>query len=71
MHDYGHQHHHGVRKNIVEGVGGVIIGAATVLLVASLLRHRKGEADRSAGPSRPSERVAGAPAGDPTASTEN
>lgn len=37
----GHQHHHGVRKNIVEGIGGVIIGAAAVLLLAKVFKDRR------------------------------
>ena len=39
MSSYGQQHHHGVTKNIVEGIGGVIIGAAAVLLLARVFKH--------------------------------
>lgn len=46
----GHQHHHGVRKNIVEGIGGVIIGAAAVLLLAKVLKDRKAAAEAKALP---------------------
>jgi hypothetical protein len=41
MSSSGHQHHHGVTKNIVEGIGGVIIGAAAVLLLARVFKHNK------------------------------
>jgi hypothetical protein len=41
MSSYGQQHHHGVTKNIVEGIGGVIIGAAAVLLLARVFKHNK------------------------------
>ena len=41
MSSYGQQHHHGVTKNIVEGIGGVIIGAAAVLLLARVFKRNK------------------------------
>ncbi|SDW84737.1 carbon monoxide dehydrogenase [Thiocapsa roseopersicina] len=31
---------HGVRKNMVEGIGGLLAGAALVLLARSLLKKR-------------------------------
>jgi len=31
---------HGVTKNLVEGLGGVLVGAAAVLLLRSLFRDR-------------------------------
>lgn len=37
----GNQYQHGVKKNIFEAVGGVLVGAASVLLIASLLKKRK------------------------------
>lgn len=39
--DRGKQYQHGVKKNIFEAVGGVLIGAASVLFIASLLKKRK------------------------------
>lgn len=48
MRDSGHQHHHGVKKNIVEGIGGLIIGAAAVLLAVRFLGGRKKPAPASA-----------------------
>ncbi len=50
MSSSGHQHHHGVTKNIVEGIGGVIIGAAAVLLLARVFKHNKPAADAPAMP---------------------
>lgn len=41
MSNSGHQYQHGVTKNIVEGVGGVIIGAAAVLLLARIFKGGK------------------------------
>ena len=43
MRDSGHQHHHGVKKNIVEGIGGLIIGAAAVLLAVRFFKGSKAE----------------------------
>jgi hypothetical protein len=37
----GHQYQHGVKKNIFNAVGGVLVGAASVLLIASLLKKRE------------------------------
>ncbi|MFE8035466.1 carbon monoxide dehydrogenase [Thiohalocapsa marina] len=50
---------HGVRKNMVEGVGGVIVGAALVVMAVSLLKRRR------AAPAPQPE-----PAGDTTADTQ-
>lgn len=37
----GHQgYHHGVHKNLAEGIGGALIGAALVLLARSWLKQR-------------------------------
>jgi hypothetical protein len=44
MYSPGHQHHHGVTKNIVEGIGGVIIGAAAVLLLARVFKNKRAKA---------------------------
>lgn len=33
---------HGVAKNLAEGVGGLVVGAALVVLTRSLLRQRRG-----------------------------
>lgn len=41
MSSFGHQHHHGVRKNLVEGIGGLIVGAAAVLLLRQWLATRR------------------------------
>ena len=41
MNSGGHQHHHGIKKKIVEGIGGVVIGAAVVLLLARLVKGGK------------------------------
>lgn len=42
--DRGKQYQHGVKKNIFEAVGGVLIGAASVLFIATLLKKRKAAA---------------------------
>lgn len=34
------RHRHGVRKNLVEGVGGALVGAALVLLMRGLFKQR-------------------------------
>ncbi|MGQ9830506.1 MAG: carbon monoxide dehydrogenase [Thermochromatium sp.] len=34
------RHRHGVRKNLVEGVGGALTGAALVLFLRSLFQRR-------------------------------
>lgn len=39
----GNQYQHGVKKNIFNAVGGVLVGAASVLLIASLLKKRKAD----------------------------
>jgi len=41
MGEAGHQHHHGVRKNLVEGIGGLVVGAALVVFVAGLFKRRR------------------------------
>jgi len=41
MNSGGHQHHHGVKKKIAEGIGGVVIGAVAVLLPARLVKGGK------------------------------
>ena len=40
MSEAGHQHHHGVRKNLVEGIGGLVVGAALVVFLAGLFKRR-------------------------------
>ncbi len=55
MYDAGHQHHHGVRKNLVEGIGGVLIGAAAVLLLTRFLKG--GKAARAEAPAPAPESV--------------
>jgi hypothetical protein len=57
MYDSGHQHHHGVRKNIVEGIGGILIGAAAVLLLTRFLKGRKAVAKAEAAPAPAPESV--------------
>jgi len=42
MPDQRQRQRHGVAKNLAEGVGGLIVGSALVLLVRGLLRGRKG-----------------------------
>jgi hypothetical protein len=45
MSQHSPQHHqHGVRKKLVEGVGGVLVGAALVLLMRGLVKRRNAEA---------------------------
>lgn len=34
------RHQHGVRKNLVEGIGGVLAGAALVLFLRGLVKRR-------------------------------
>ena len=34
------RHQHGVKKNLVEGIGGVLVGAALVLLLRGLVKRR-------------------------------
>lgn len=41
MSEAGHQHHHGVRKNLVEGIGGLVVGAALVVFLAGLFKRRR------------------------------
>lgn len=60
----GHQHHHGVRKHIVEGIGGVIIGAAAVLLLAKVFKDRKAAAQAKTSPA-PAPETPKAPARKP------
>lgn len=44
--DSQHQRH-GVTKNLVEGIGGVVVGAAAVLLLRSLFKSRRDTASPS------------------------
>lgn len=37
------RHQHGVKKNLVEGIGGVLIGASLVLFVRGLVKRRAAE----------------------------
>jgi hypothetical protein len=39
---------HGVTKNLVEGIGGALVGAAAVLLLRSLFKDRPGVAAATA-----------------------
>jgi hypothetical protein len=41
---------HGVAKNLAEGVGGLVVGAALVVLARSLPRQRRGGATPEALP---------------------
>lgn len=34
------RHQHGVTKNLVEGIGGVLVGAALVLLMRGIVKRR-------------------------------
>jgi hypothetical protein len=34
------RHQHGVNKHLVEGIGGVLVGAALVLLLRGLVKRR-------------------------------
>lgn len=40
-HPHHHQHHHCVNKKIVEGIGGIMIGTAAVLLLTSFFKSKK------------------------------
>jgi|OM-RGC.v1.034856056 hypothetical protein len=40
MTDHRQRQRHGVVKNLAEGVGGVVVGAALVVLVRGLLRRQ-------------------------------
>ncbi|EXJ16461.1 hypothetical protein [Imhoffiella purpurea] len=42
------RHQHGVRKNLVEGVGGVLVGAALVLLMRGIVKRRAADKTASA-----------------------
>ncbi|AFL73347.1 hypothetical protein [Thiocystis violascens] len=37
------RHRHGVTKNLVEGIGGVLVGAALVLLMRGIVKRRAAE----------------------------
>ena len=37
------RHHHGVKKNLVEGIGGVLVGTALVLLICGIVKRRVAE----------------------------
>jgi hypothetical protein len=63
MPDYGHQHHHGVRKNLVEGIGGLIVGAAAVLLLARLFKRSQPVATAQPATASPEPAAASAEAG--------
>ncbi|ADC62611.1 hypothetical protein [Allochromatium vinosum] len=39
------RHQHGVKKKLVEGVGGVLVGAALVLLMRGLVKRRSADTD--------------------------
>lgn len=52
MPDTRQRHQHGVRKNLVEGIGGALTGAALVLLLRGLFQRRATSA--SAGATVPS-----------------
>lgn len=52
MADTRQRHQHGVRKNLVEGIGGALTGAALVLFLRGLFQRRATPA--SAGASVPS-----------------
>lgn len=39
-HSSQQRHQHGVKKKLVEGVGGVLVGAALVLLMRGIFRGR-------------------------------
>lgn len=36
----GYQHHHGVKKNLFDVVGGLLVGSAMVLLFTRLLKRK-------------------------------
>ena len=42
MSDGRQRQRHGVAKNLAEGIGGLVVGAALVVLARSLLRQRRG-----------------------------
>ncbi|MCK7578980.1 MAG: carbon monoxide dehydrogenase [Chromatiales bacterium] len=44
------RHQHGVRKKLVEGVGGVLVGAALVLLMRGLVKRRNADQTPSTTP---------------------
>jgi len=54
MSDIGQRQRHGVTKNLVEGIGGLIVGVAAVLLLRQWLRPA---------PAGPGRNQAPAPAG--------
>ncbi len=55
MSDHGMQRQrHGVAKNLAEGIGGLVVGAALVLLTRGLMKHRA----RSQSPSAPTASAA-------------
>jgi membrane-associated phospholipid phosphatase len=53
MPDFGHQHQHGVTKNLVEGIGGLIVGAAAVLLLTRLFKKSQAAATARPAPASP------------------
>jgi hypothetical protein len=44
MSDGRQRQRHGVAKNLAEGVGGLVVGAALVVMIRSALKHRRGRA---------------------------
>ncbi|NKN31954.1 carbon monoxide dehydrogenase [Marichromatium bheemlicum] len=49
MSDQRQRHQHGVRKNLAEGIGGLVTGAAVVMLLRGLAKAR-GNRNRQAVP---------------------
>ncbi|MCF7992383.1 MAG: carbon monoxide dehydrogenase [Thiohalocapsa sp.] len=44
MSDGRQRQRHGVAKNLAEGIGGLVVGAALVVMIRSALKHRRGRA---------------------------
>jgi len=53
MPSFGHQYQHGVRKNLVEGIGGLIVGAAAILLLTRLFKKNQSAATAQPAPASP------------------
>lgn len=53
------RHQHGVRKNLVEGIGGLLVGAALVLLVRDIVSRRNGRQAAPAGSGPTTQTTAG------------
>ena len=62
MNDGRQRQRHGVHKNLAEGIGGVLVGAALVLLLRQLLARRQS-------PARPSPPAPGPAGGEAPART--